>query len=114
MTEEQLQAKSFQNIWNKYPETRGLIRLVLNNPKNKIHGAQCKAMGLIPGTSDHMMIIPNGMVWLECKLDDGKQSKSQKEFQSLCEQTQGHYYYVYRSVEDFENIVLHHLKKIIA
>ena len=109
MTEEQLQADCFQNIWNTIPETRGRVRLIHNNPKNKIQGGFLKAMGLQPGISDHCMIVSGGMIWLECKLPDGFQSKAQKEFEKMVNKLEGHYYYIYRSVEDFEEIVRKHL-----
>jgi hypothetical protein len=107
MTEEQLQSECFLWSWNFRPETRGLIRLNLNNAKNGREGAILKGMGLQRGVADHMILI-SPMVWLECKLDKGTQSKEQKEFKSIVEKA-GHKYHIYRSLEEFKNYVNHYL-----
>lgn len=99
MSEELLQAKAFMHVWNNYPETRGFVRYNFNNPKNAMQGAQLKALGLQPGVADHML-LSSPMVWLECKLPNGKQSKAQKDFQNKVE-SKGHKYHIYTTVEEF-------------
>jgi hypothetical protein len=106
MTEEQLQAQGFQAVWNRYPQTRGKIRLIHNNPKNKVQGAHLKAMGMMRGISDHVYIVgpPIGCVWLECKLPSGVQSEDQKEFERIVKEA-GQEYRIWRSVEELIDII---------
>lgn len=88
-------------------------------------GAKLKAEGLVKGASDLVLFVPNGeyhALCLETKVKEisyekGKekvkktyQSQEQKEWQSLVE-GQGYRYEVYRSVEEFIDIVRGYLEK---
>lgn len=84
MTEHQLQSKCFLEFWNKYPQHRKKLFAVNNNSHNRTKGSFNKALGVVPGISDMILVAehPN-LVFLEFKIDGGKQSDSQKEFESL-------------------------------
>lgn len=111
MTESKLQSDCFQHIWNTYPHLKGRFRAIYNNPKNKMHGAILKGMGLLPGISDQILLKhpPLGyelgeIVWIECKLPGETQSDPQLDFQTLVESL-GMRYYLYHSLEELLTIL---------
>lgn len=64
-----------------------------------------KATGVNKGIADFVFIDSNGdSHWIELKVDDGKQSPEQKDFQAIVKN-----YYICRSLEDFKK----EIKKII-
>ena len=52
VTELRLQASCFQWHWNKFPEERGRLFMIHNNPRNKIDGNRLKAAGMVAGVAD--------------------------------------------------------------
>lgn len=56
--------------------------------------------GLMPGVSDLIVLIPDKVLFVECKTENGKQSEKQKEFQKIVEGLNFKYYLV-RSLEEF-------------
>jgi len=58
-----------------------------------------KAMGLRPGVSDLVVLLPGVTVFLEVKTPKGKQSPAQELFQAKAE-TLGHQYHIVRCPED--------------
>jgi hypothetical protein len=104
-SELQLQSNAFTHLWNNYPELRGRVFTINNNSQNKVKGAINKALGVIAGVSDMVMLIPNGVIWIEWKIDTGRQSKQQVQFQSLVEEL-GMKYYIVRTQEEFISLVL--------
>jgi hypothetical protein len=104
MTEIQLQSSSFVKLWNERPDLRGRIFAINNNSVNRIKGAMNRSMGVIPGVADMAYLIPDGIVWIEWKTPDGKQSKDQIQFQHLVESL-GHRYFIVRSDLEFRDIV---------
>jgi hypothetical protein len=101
MTEIQLQAKCFQEFWNKYPHLRRCFFHVPNGgSRNKIEASQLKASGVIPGIPD-MMLLYNGTIHpMEFKTPTGiisdEQAKVHKAFAA-----QGITTYIIRSEADF-------------
>lgn len=104
-SELQLQSNAFTHLWNNYPELRGRVFTINNNSQNKVKGAINKALGVIAGVSDMVMLIPNGVIWIEWKIETGRQSKQQVQFQSLVEEL-GMKYYIVRTQEEFISLVL--------
>jgi hypothetical protein len=104
-SELQLQSNAFTHLWNNYPELRGRVFTINNNSQNKVKGAINKALGVIAGVSDMVMLIPNGVIWIEWKIETGRQSKEQVQFQSLVEEL-GMKYYIVRTQEEFISLVL--------
>lgn len=107
-SELQIQSKSFTHLWNNYPELRGRVFAINNNSENKIKGAINKALGVIAGVSDMVMLIPNSVIWIEWKVETGRQSKDQIEFQRLVESL-GMKYYIVRSQDEFLSLVLRYV-----
>lgn len=104
-SELQLQSKSFTHLWNNYPELRGRVFTINNNSENRIKGSINKALGVIAGVSDMVMLIRNTVIWIEWKVESGRQSKQQIEFQKLVESL-GMEYHIVRTQEEFIDLVL--------
>lgn len=66
--------------------------------------AKFKATGLSSGVSDTIIMLPGKILFVEFKTFTGRQSKSQKEFQTISEKL-GFEYHICRSLEDFKYIV---------
>jgi hypothetical protein len=77
---------------------------VNNNAPNAYAGSVMKAMGVVAGVSDMIWLSPTGAVMLEFKANKGKQSLSQKWWQSVVEAV-GYKYVVIRNIEDFQRVV---------
>lgn len=118
--EAKIQADSFRWFWEQYPQYRGLLFAVTNQNERSgdisknaqlISGAMRKALGLVAGVSDLIMLIPrNGFhgLCLECKTAIGRQSPQQKEWETNV-MSQSYLYSIFRSVDDFKRIVTKYL-----
>lgn len=76
-------------------------------------GRILKAEGMLAGVADMLLLVPcNGYhgLCLEFKTEKGRQSDSQKAFQSAVE-SQGYKYVIVRSFEDFRREIALYLKK---
>lgn len=63
-----------------------------------------KNMGLLPGVSDTIFVLPQKVLFIEFKTETGYQSPNQKEFQAAVQSCQ-HQYHVCRSLEQFQQII---------
>jgi len=103
-TENRIQQSAFMWFHNTYPEYRGLFFRVKNEGHSRISGAIGKATGIIPGVSDMIMLLPFGKVmFFEFKIETGRQSNSQKAWQSIIEKV-GYNYYLVHSLKEFQRI----------
>lgn len=108
MKENKIQANCYQwyhnNYCLKHHNPRGVMFSVPNElaGTNKIAMMQAKAMGLVSGVSDTIIILPNGnIIFCEFKDATGKQSDKQKEFESIVTNL-GFEYKIIRNLEDFK------------
>ena len=111
--EGRVQAECVQWFWNEYPQYRGLLFHCPNegNRSSKTDGAYRKALGLISGVSDLILLIPNKLhhaLCIEMKTEVGRQSESQILWQSKVE-AQGFRYEVVRSLEEFKRLINEYL-----
>ena len=111
--EARLQAQCYAWAWNNCPETQKLLFHVENERSdgNMIDGARRKSMGLVPGVSDLILLLPRGRyhgLMIEMKTPIGQQSAAQKEWQKLVE-AQGYLYVVCRSLEQFQITINNYL-----
>lgn len=111
--ESRLQARCFSWCWNEFPETRRLIFHIENERSdgNKIDGARRKAMGLVAGVSDLILLMPRGKwhgLCIEMKTLTGRQRDEQKVWQSLVEK-QGYRYELVRTEDDFQALIRSYL-----
>lgn len=109
--EGKIQAECFQWFWNDFPQYRKLLFHVANEndraDSNAIQGAIRKAMGVVSGVSDLILLVPKGRfhgLCIEMKDEKGTQKDQQKEWQALVE-AQGYRYEVCRSLAQFKEII---------
>lgn len=77
---------------------------VQNKARNRIEGAKFKAMGVVAGVSDLILIGNGRVVFVELKTGSGSQSADQREFERKV-QARGHMYVVIRDEAAFRNLV---------
>lgn len=104
--EARIQSCCYIWFWNEYPEYRGLLFHIPNegNRESKTDGAYRKALGLVAGVSDLMLLVARGPyhgLCIEMKTEVGRQSDVQKEWQLKVEK-QGYKYVLVRSLEAFQ------------
>ena len=114
--EAKIQAECVLWLWNNKPETRGLYFCVPNENTQSVYetkrqqmisGSKRKAMGVVSGTSDTILLMARKgyhALCVEFKTEVGRQSEAQLRWESLvC--SQGYKYVVVRSLEEFKKIV---------
>ena len=109
--EGRIQAECVTWFWNSFPQYRGLLFHVPNendrSDSNFIQGAIRKSLGVVPGVSDLILLVPSnghGALCIEMKDEHGAQRQSQKEWQKLVVSF-GYRYEVCRSLEQFQDII---------
>jgi hypothetical protein len=108
ISESRLQQQCFMWHWNSYPDQRGRLWMNHNNPKNRIHGAILKGMGLLAGVSDLTFLREDGRcVFIEMKLPGERQSPKQKKWESLVDQCNA-FYHVVRTESEFKEVINRH------
>lgn len=115
-SESKIQADSFLWFHNSFPQYRGLLFACPNQNERSgelskkaqlISGAMRKAIGVVAGVSDLILFIPRGnyhALCLECKTEIGKQSEEQKDWERKVSE-QGYLYKIFRSKEQFRQII---------
>lgn len=117
-----IQSSCVQWMWNEHPETRGLycaipnentLTVLENREKRAITGARRLSMGVVAGVADTVLLIPkrgyHGF-FIEFKKETGKQSESQKRWETLVT-AQGYLYAVIRNLEEFKYAVEKYLNE---
>ena len=103
MTESQIQAQIIE-----YLSLRGIYCHSVPNEgagPNKLRTMRLIAQGMRPGVADLVVWFPWGRIgYLEVKTLSGRQSESQKRFQTRCEK-EGIFYAVVRSVDEVEQLI---------
>ena len=111
--EEQLQTACISWFDYKYPHLSKLLFAVPNGgSRHKIEAKNLKKQGVRAGVSDLIFLYPGRVypfICIECKITSGTQQKEQKQFEKLVkEETKGNYY-IFRSFEEFKNIIEDHM-----
>lgn len=108
-SESKLQQDCYLWYHNNYPALRGSLWMCHNNAKDARQGATLKAMGMVRGVSDLMMLYNGAFYAIELKTETGRQSEFQKQWQEVI-LSQGGTYVIVRSLQDFCNFVLSIIK----
>lgn len=109
--ENDLQSKCFLWAWNTYPEHRRMLFCVNNNSKHIVEAMQNKALGVVEGVSDMILIYYKGLACLEFKRPAtegrraGKQRAAQVAFQEAVE-VRGHFYFLINNFDAFKYIYM--------
>lgn len=100
--ESQLQSACVR--WFRYQYPQNLIFAVPNGgSRNLLEARNLKTQGVLAGVSDLIVIAPQKVIFIEMKIDKGRQNENQKTFQQKVEKL-GFEYVVCRSIEEFMNI----------
>jgi hypothetical protein len=91
-------------LWNEHPQTRGMFFLVHNNAPTKVQASQLKAMGMVAGVSDTVLLWQGKAYLIEFKVAKGRQSEVQKDWQRKVE-AHGFEYRIIRSLEEFKEFI---------
>ena len=109
MSEDKIQAESFQWLHNTYPLLRNLFFAVPNGgTRNIVEAMKLKATGTIPGIPDMIMLYAGTCIGFEFKTEIGIVSDAQKKVHMVWK-LNGYKVYVVRSFEQFQTII----KKIV-
>ena len=103
MTELRIMQECFTWFWNTYPHLRRLFFRIKNEGTSRISGAIGKATGIIPGVSDMILLAKGTAVFIEFKTPEGKQSESQKKWQTHIENF-GYSYHLVHSLSEFQTL----------
>ena len=92
------------NYCLKHHKPQHVIFSVPNETNSKRETLQKKAIGLMSGVSDLIVLKPNETVFVEVKNAKGVQSQSQKVFQKIVEAL-GFKYILIRSLDEFKKMI---------
>lgn len=110
--EHRIQSAAFRWFRMQYPKMwHNLFSIPNSGRRTEREGAYMKEEGLLPGVADVALMVPNKFYhacFFEFKTKTGRQSDSQKDWQSKITQD-GYKYVVVRSVEEFVNEVYRYL-----
>ncbi len=93
------------NFCLKNMNPKFVIFSVPNETKNYLELKYKRNIGLKSGVSDLIVLMPNKILFIEVKTENGKQSNSQIDFQRTVEDL-GFEYYLVRSLENFKAIII--------
>lgn len=97
----------------KFPRLKGRLFAVPNGGRrDAVTGAKLKAEGVVPGVSDLILLKSNhryGALLIEMKTAKGRQSASQRWWQSVISENDEYKYVVCRSLDDFMREVTDYL-----
>jgi len=108
MTEGQIQQKMFLWFHNNYclpiHKPRCVIFSVPNEGKDAREQAYKKALGMVSGVSDMIVVLKDKVLFIEVKTKIGKQSVNQKKFEKTITNLNLDYHIV-RSLEEFKTLI---------
>jgi hypothetical protein len=103
--ESDLQSACVRWFRYQYPKYAKILFSVPNGGhRNKLTAINMKREGQVAGVSDLILLVTNGKhssMCIEIKVDKGKQTDLQKEFQQVAEQY-GNKYVICRSFDEFK------------
>lgn len=104
MSEAGLQAQCFRWAWNTYEPLRYRMFHIPNGElRTKMAAVRMQAMGVLSGVWD-MLILYNGVHFIEFKSETGTLSKPQKHFQE--KQTEVDSWTIVKTFEEFQQAIL--------
>jgi len=110
VNESQLQQQMVKWFRYKYPEFT-LFAIPNGHKRNAITGAILKREGVVAGVADLFLMKANKDwhgLWIEVKYDKGKQSESQKDFESKAVR-EGYKYVICKTVDGFIKEVIEYI-----
>lgn len=86
----------------KHHNQRCLMFSVPNEGLDAKEQSRKKAVGMLPGVSDTILVLPNKVIFCEFKDAKGRQSDKQIDFENRVTAL-GFEYWIIRNLEDFKN-----------
>jgi len=93
----------------KHHNPRCIIASIPNETKDVVEQMKRKAVGLMAGFSDTILILPEKVIFCEFKTKGGRQGPKQIEFQQMVEAL-GYTYWLCWTTEEFQELVENELK----
>ena len=103
--ESELQKKVVAWFRKYYPK---YLLFAISNEASYKRASHFRAMGMLPGVSDTIMVLPDKILFLEFKDIHGRQSDHQKQFQVKIELL-GFEYHIIRDLQDVKQILRNNL-----
>ena len=104
-SEDALQQKCYIWFHNTYPNHRGLLFSVPNGMHtSKVQAVKMRRTGMVSGVSDLLLMLDGKTYCIELKIQGGRQSQTQKNWQEKVT-TQGFEYVVLWSFKEFKEYV---------
>ena len=114
-SESKIQQECFMYFTNtfclKHHNPRLLMFSIPNESSNAVEQMRKKAMGLIAGVSDTIIVFEDKVVFCEFKDEKGRQSERQIEFEQRVKQLNYEYWLV-RSLDQFKTLVQNETRSI--
>jgi hypothetical protein len=111
--EAELQSACVRYFRLRWPKLSGVFFAIPNGgSRNPIEARNMKVQGTLAGVADLLLLKSSngyGALCIEMKSESGRQSQSQKEFQSAAQQA-GNRYVVIRTFEEFRKSVEEYLQ----
>jgi hypothetical protein len=103
-TEHEIQKSIVRYFKREYPE----YIIFSTNNEACYRSSYFLESGVLQGVSDLVIVLPNKVLFVELKTTQGRQSKSQKEFETKINSL-GYDYHVIRSLDDFKELIKNNL-----
>lgn len=111
--EAELQSSCVRYFRLRWPKLAGVFFAIPNGgSRNPIEARNMKVQGTLSGVADLILLKPSngyGALCIEMKSESGRQSQSQKEFQSAAQKA-GNRYVVCRTFDEFRKSVEEYLQ----
>lgn len=105
MSEDQLQSKFYQYVWNNYPQLRRCIWAVPNGGlRDKVTAAKLKATGMLKGVWDLHIFYRGQFYIIETKIGNNQLTPEQIEWRALMV-AHGAKAFVYRTINEGVGII---------
>lgn len=105
MSEDKLQSLCYQWFWNNFPDYRRCLFHVPNGGyRNLKEAAKLKAIGVLAGVPDLLLVVNGSLVAFELKTQTGRLSDKQKMVHSAWI-AQGIPVHVVRSLQEFQQLI---------
>lgn len=104
-TEHEIQKSIVRYFRKEYPN---YILFSTNNEACYTRQTYFAEAGMLKGLADLVIVLPNKIIFVELKTTQGKQSKSQKDFETKITSL-GYNYYIIKSLNDFKELIKNNL-----
>lgn len=107
--EDNLQAECVRWFNNTYCTTKNDPRCIIfavpnGGSRDQLEAMKLRDTGVLAGVSDLIIILPNKTLFVEMKIDGGRQSDKQIDFENRVKSL-GYEYFIIYNLEDFKKMI---------